>query len=124
MGKYRIGRINEEMRKELMNIMRNVKDPRVQNAFLSITAAEVTPDLKYAKIYYSFLYGEEKEVKAGLKAASGYIRRELARTLNLRITPELSFLRDNSIAYGAHIASVLNDLEISEPDEEGQTDNS
>lgn len=118
MGRYRRDRINEEMRKELMNIMRNVKDPRVQNAFLSVTAAEVTPDLKYAKIYYSFLYGEEKEVLQGLKAASGYIRRELARTLNLRITPELSFHRDASIAYGAHIASVLNSLEISDPDDE------
>ena len=118
MGRYRRDRINEEMRKELMNIMRNVKDPRVQDAFLSVTAAEVTPDLKYAKIYYSFLSGDEKEVQQGLKAASGYIRRELARTLNLRITPELSFHRDSSIAYGAHIASILNHLEISEPDEE------
>ena len=120
MGRYRRDRINEEMRKELMNIMRNVKDPRVQDAFLSVTAAEVSPDLKYAKI----LSGDEKEVQQGLKAASGYIRRELARTLNLRITPELSFHRDTSIAYGAHIASILNNLEISEPEEEeGPKDN-
>ena len=118
MGRYRRDRINEEMRKELMNILRGVKDPRVQDAFLSVTAAQVTPDLKYAKIYYSFLSGDEKEVLQGLKAASGYIRRELARTLNLRITPELSFHRDTSIAYGAHIASILNNLEISEPEEE------
>ena len=101
-----------------MNILRGVKDPRVQDAFLSVTAAQVTPDLKYAKIYYSFLSGDEKEVLQGLKAASGYIRRELARTLNLRITPELSFHRDTSIAYGAHIASILNNLDISEPEEE------
>ena len=123
MGRYRKSRINEEMRKELMNIMRNVKDPRVQDAFLSVTAVEVTPDLKYAKIYYSFLQGDEKEVEKGLKAASGYIRRELAGTLNLRITPELTFLRDTSITYGAHIASILNHLEISEPEEEEQAGN-
>lgn len=118
MGRYRRDRINEEMRKEMMNILRGVKDPRVQDAFLSVTAVEVTPDLKYAKIYYSFLQGDEKELAKGLKAASGYIRRELARTLNLRITPELTFLRDTSITYGAHIASILNNLEISEPEEE------
>lgn len=118
MGRYRRDRINEEMRKEMMNILRGVKDPRVQDAFLSMTAVEVTPDLKYAKIYYSFLQGDEKELAKGLKAASGYIRRELARTLNLRITPELTFLRDTSITYGAHIASILNNLEISEPEEE------
>lgn len=118
MGKYRRNRINEEMQKEMMNILRGVKDPRVQDAFMSVTAVDVTPDLKYAKIYYSFLNGDEKELKTGLKAATGYIRRELARTLNLRITPELTFLRDTSITYGAHIASILNSLEISEPDPE------
>ena len=118
MGKYRQGRINEEMQKELMNILRTVKDPRVQDAFVSVTAVNCTPDLKYAKIYYSALQGDEKELKTGLKAATGYIRRELARTLNLRITPELTFLRDTSITYGAHIASILNNLEISEPDPE------
>ena len=118
MGKYRRNRINEEMQKEMMNILRGVKDPRVQDAFMSVTAVDVTPDLKYAKIYYSFLNGDEKELKTGLKAATGYIRRELARTLNLRITPELTFLRDTSITYGAHIASILNGLEISEPDPE------
>ena len=118
MGKYRRNRINEEMQKEMMNILRGVKDPRVQDAFMSVTAVDVTPDLKYAKIYYSALQGDEKELKTGLKAASGYIRRELARTLNLRITPELTFLRDTSITYGAHIASILNNLEISDPDPE------
>lgn len=122
MGKYRRGRINEEMQKELMKILRTVKDPRVQDAFLSVTAVDVTPDLKYAKIYYSILGGDEKEVRTGLKAATGYIRRELARTLNLRITPELTFLKDDSITYGAHISSILNHLEISDPDPEDQTE--
>ncbi len=122
MPKYRRGRINDEMQKELMRILRTVKDPRVQNAFLSVTAVDCTADLKYAKIYYSALQGDEKEIRLGLKAATGYIRRELAHSLNLRITPELTFLRDSSIAYGAHISSILEKLDISpeEPDAPGQ----
>ena len=118
MAKYRQNRINDEMQKELMSILRRVKDPRVQDAFISVTAVDCTADLKYAKIYYSALRGEPKEVATGLKTASGFIRRELAHSLNLRITPELTFLQDSSITYGAHIASILNNLEISEPDEE------
>ena len=118
MAKYRQNRINDEMQKELMNILRHVKDPRVQDAFISVTAVDCTADLKYAKIYYSALRGDAKEIAKGLKAASGFIRRELAHSLNLRITPELTFLQDTSITYGAHIASILNNLEISEPEEE------
>ena len=114
MAKYRQGRINDEMQKELMAILRRVKDPRICDAFISITAADVTADLKYAKIYYSALRGDAKEIAKGLKAASGFIRRELARSLNLRMTPELTFYPDTSIAYGAHISSILNNLEISE----------
>ena len=118
MAKYRQDRINDQMQKELMSILRRVKDPRVQDAFLSVTAVDCTSDLKYAKIYYSALRGDAKEIAKGLKAATGFIRRELAHSLNLRITPELSFLQDSSITYGAHIASILNNLEISEPDED------
>ncbi len=117
MAKYRRGRINEEIQKEMTVILRKVKDPRVSDAFISVTAADCTADLKYAKIYYSALSGDAKEVAKGLKAATGFIRRELASSLNLRITPELTFLPDTSIAYGAHIASILNNLEISEEDE-------
>ncbi|MBQ9132363.1 MAG: 30S ribosome-binding factor RbfA [Clostridia bacterium] len=124
MAKYRQGRINEEMQKEMTSILRKVKDPRVSDAFISITAADCTADLKYAKIYYSALRGDQKEIAAGLKAATGFIRRELAHSLNLRITPELTFLPDTSIAYGAHIASILSGLEISEeePEEYEETD--
>lgn len=117
MAKYRRGRINEEIQKEMTMILRKVKDPRVSDAFISVTAADCTADLKYAKIYYSALRGEPKEVAQGLKAATGFIRRELAGSLNLRMTPELTFLPDTSIAYGAHIASILNNLEISDEDE-------
>ena len=118
MAKYRQSRINEEMQKELMSILRRVKDPRISEAFISITAADCTADLKYAKVYYSALRGDQKEIAKGLRAASGFIRRELAHSLNLRMTPELTFLPDTSIAYGAHISSILNNLEISEEDPE------
>lgn len=118
MAKYRRGRINEEMQKEMTSILRKVKDPRISDAFISITAADCTADLKYAKIYYSALRGDAKEIAKGLKAATGFIRRELARSLNLRITPELTFLPDTSIAYGAHIASILETLDIREEEED------
>ena len=118
MAKYRRSRINEEIQKEMTVILRKVKDPRVSDAFISVTAADCTPDLKYAKIYYSALSGDAKEIAKGLKAAAGFIRRELAHSLNLRITPELTFIKDTSITYGAHIASILNNLEISEDDGE------
>lgn len=125
MAKYRRDRINDEMRREMMDILRKVKDPRVQDAFVSVTAVDCTADLKYAKIYYSALRGDEKELAKGLKAATGFIRRELAAGLNLRITPELTFVRDSSITYGAHISSILNTLDISdeeEPSGDGQSD--
>lgn len=120
MAKYRQGRINEEIQKEMTSILRKVKDPRISEAFISVTAADCTADLKYAKIYYSALTGDPKEIAKGLKAATGFIRRELARSLNLRITPELTFYNDSSISYGAHIASILEGLEISpeEPEDE------
>lgn len=120
MAKYRQGRINEEIQKEMASILRRVKDPRVGEAFISVTAADCTPDLKYAKIYYSALTGDPKEISKGLKAASGFIRRELARSLNLRMTPELTFINDSSISYGAHISSILERLEISpeEPEDD------
>lgn len=122
MAKYRRDRINDEMRREMTQILRRVKDPRVQDAFVSVTAVDCTADLKYAKIYYSALHGDEKELAKGLKAASGFMRRELAAGLNLRITPELAFVRDDSITYGAHIASILNKLDIPQEEADGQED--
>ena len=123
MAKYRKSRINEEIQREMTSILRRVKDPRVSESFISITAADCTADLKYAKIYYSALTGDAKEIAKGLRAATGFIRRELARSLNLRITPELTFLPDSSISYGAHLASILEGLEISpEEDEEDEVE--
>ena len=107
MAKYRRGRINDEMCKELASAIRLVKDPRVADAFVSITGAEVTPDLKYAKIFFSVLNGDPKEIAKGLRSSTGFLRREIARRMNLRITPELNFVYDESITYGAHISKLL-----------------
>ncbi len=107
MAKYRQSRINEEMYKEAASILRTVKDPRVSGAFVSVTGADVTPDLKYAKIYYSVMQGDKKAVAQGLKSSTPYIRGQLAKALNLRITPELTFVEDTSIAYGAKIEKII-----------------
>ena len=112
MANYRRGRINDEMQKELMVILRSVKDPRVSDAFVSVTAVDVTPDLKYAKVYYSCLSGNKKDVAKGLRQASGYMRTQLARTLNLRMTPELTFIEDASVEHGARIAKILEGIEF------------
>lgn len=129
MANYRKGRINDEMQKTLAEVLRSVKDPRVSGAFISITGAEVTADLKYAKIYYSVLRGEKKAVKEGLASSAGYIRGQVARRMDLRQTPELVFIEDTSIAYGAHIAQLLNTIAVSDPapeegnGEDGQEEN-
>lgn len=115
MPKYRRNRINESVTEEVSAILREVKDPRVAGAMLTITGSDVTADLKFAKIFYS-VYGEfteeeEKELKKGLRSVSSFIRSQLAQRLNLRITPELSFVRDNGVKHGADIAAILKTLE-------------
>ena len=122
MAKYRLGRINDEMQKELSTILRNVKDPRVSSAFISITAVETTPDLKFAKVFYSVLSGDKKEIAKGLRSSAGYIRRQLAQGLNLRMTPELTFSEDHSIEHGAHISKLLEGIEFSDELEETEDD--
>lgn len=107
----RIGRISEEVRRELDRILReDVRDPRVTGTW-SITRADVTRDLRFAKVRVSIL---EEELRApmlsALKSASGYIRRELGHAMNLRYTPELIFEADDNIAYGVHISSLLADV--------------
>lgn len=124
MAKHRRGRINDEVLKEMAGILREVKDPRVRDAFVSVTGADVTPDLKYAKIYYSHLQGDAKDVAKGLKSSAGFIRRMLAERLNLRMTPEITFVVDESIAHGAHIASLLNGLTYSDDDSENGVEES
>ena len=113
MANYRRGRINDETQKALSVIIREVKDPRVADRFVSITGAEVTADLKFAKIYYSVLGADveaQKDIAKGLKSSAGFIRRRLAQELDLRQTPELTFYPDHSIANGAHISSLLHSI--------------
>jgi len=115
MASNRIGRINEEVQRELAALIPTVKDPRV-TGMISVTAAEVTQDLKSAKVYISVLDKENSDqVLKGLKSASGYLRRELGRALKLRNTPELTFFRDDSMAKGAHILEMLRDPEVVKP---------
>ena len=117
MPSNRIGRINEEIQRELSALIRTVKDPRVGSAgVVSVTAVETTSDLKYAKIYVSVLdKSAAAQALKGLKSASGYLRRELGRALNLRNTPELAFVRDDSIDKGAHILDMLRNPEVVKP---------
>ena len=118
MASNRIGRINEEIQKELSSLIRNLKDPRVQNTMISITHVETTPDLRYAKVYVSFLQEEKAEdAMKGLKSAGGYLRRELGNALKLRYTPELVWALDDSITYGAKMLRLINSLDV--PADEG-----
>ena len=111
MASNRIGRINEEIQKELANQIRTLKDPRVSGTgMVSITRVDTTGDLRYSRIYISVLNkDQEKDVMKGLKSASGFLRRELGAALRLRYTPELQFIADDSIQYGAHILGLIND---------------
>ena len=119
MASNRIGRINEEIQKELANLIRNLKDPRVQDTMISITHVETTPDLRYAKVYVSFLQEERaSDALKGLKSAGGYLRRELGRALQLRYTPELTWALDDSITYGAKMLGLINSLGVKHDDEE------
>ena len=113
MSSNRIGRINEEIQRELSDQLRRLKDPRVSaTGMVSITRVDTTGDLRYARIYISTLgKTRETEVLKGLKSAAGFLRRELGRALQLRYTPELQFIADDSIAHGAHILEVLRKVE-------------
>ena len=116
MPSNRIGRINEEIQRELADQLRHLKDPRVSSGMVSVTRVDTTGDLRYARVYVSVLdKNQEKDVLKGLKSASGFLRRELGRALQLRYTPELQFIADDSIQYGAHILEVLRDPEKVKP---------
>ena len=114
-------RINGEVRRVLSSIIQNeIKDPRI-HPMTSVVEVEVAPDLKSAKAYISVLGDEEaqKNTLAGLKSAEGYIRRELARTVNLRNTPEIRFIMDQSIEYGVHMSKLIDDVNQTSVEEEG-----
>ena len=115
-------RINMEVQRELSEIIRaGIKDPRI-HPMTSVVAVEVTPDLKYCKAYISVLGNEDaaKSTIEGLKSAEGYVRRELARRINLRNTPELRFILDQSIEYGVTMSKLIDEVtkDLHETDEE------
>ncbi|MDE7242704.1 MAG: 30S ribosome-binding factor RbfA [Oscillospiraceae bacterium] len=116
MASNRIGRINEEIQRELSALLRTLKDPRLQNGLVSITHVDTTNDLRYCKVYVSALdKSHENDVMKGLKSAAGYLRRELGGAVKLRCTPELQFVADDSIAQGAHILEMLRDPNVVKP---------
>ena len=115
MSQNRIGRINEEIQRELSALIRTLKDPRVQNAMISITSVDTTGDLRYAKVFVSVLEKEKaRDVLKGLKSAGGYLRREIGAKLQLRYTPELQFEEDDSIERGTKMFALLRSLEAGE----------
>ena len=120
MGAYRQSRINEEIMHTLSEILMDVKDYRLRDVVVSITGVVAAPDLSTARVYYSYVGSrDKKEVKQGLVSAHGYIRSRLAREINLRQTPELLFIYDESIEHGAHIAKLL-DMVKSDLVDEGE----
>lgn len=116
-----------EVQRELADIIRTgIKDPRI-HPMTTVVSAEVTPDLKYCKVYVSVL-GDEEAAKAtiqGLKSAVGYVRRELARRVNLRNTPEISFVLDQSIEYGVHMSHLIDEVtkDLKDPETEDGEEN-
>ena len=119
MASKRINGINQEIQKVLSDALRTVKDPRVQNTLISITRVETTPDLRFAKVYVSFLEENKAEdALKGLKSAAGYLRRELSRQLQLRHTPEIQWALDDSITYGAKMLALINSLGVKHDDDE------
>lgn len=120
MTKHRSGRINEEIRRELSNIIRTtIKDPRL-SAMVSVTQVEVTKDLRYAKVYVS-IFGSEEEKNntlTALKNSAGFMRKEIGHTINLRYTPELLIEIDNSIEHGMHIDEIFRSIQVKRNDNE------
>jgi ribosome-binding factor A len=107
---HRMDRIAEDMKRELSDILRQLKDPRV-TGIVSVVRVEVSADLSRAKVYVSSIGGENPEVAKGLFSASGYIRTELSNRLHIRKTPELKFIPDDSIQTSARIAKILSEIE-------------
>ncbi|MBR3106203.1 MAG: 30S ribosome-binding factor RbfA [Clostridia bacterium] len=120
MSSFRIDRISEEVRHAIDAIIRDMNDPRISGTY-AVTRADVTRDLRWAKVYVSVLEDDKAdEMIKALKKAAGYIRHELGLRVDLRYTPELLFERDRNIAYGAHIAQVLKDVIPQEDNSHGE----
>ncbi|MBC8536642.1 30S ribosome-binding factor RbfA [Feifania hominis] len=121
MAKYRSGRIDEEVKRELAAVIRELKDPRIP-LMTSVVKVHVTPDLKFAKAYVSIMGDDEavREAVKGLQSAAGFVRREIGARLALRYTPQFTFVADDSIAHGAHIAKLLREIDTDGGDQSGE----
>ncbi len=123
MASNKLARTNDDIQFVISELLREVKDPRVQQGMISVTRVETTGDLRYSRIWLSVLgMRDEKEFRRGLRSASGFLRRELGNSMKLRYTPELIFEIDHSIEYGAHINEVINSLEIAHDGDEENED--
>ena len=116
MAGYRIDRVSEDIKREIIAVIRELKDPRVMDKMLTVVRVEVSSDASYAKAYISALEGLDtaKEAVKGLKSATGYIRREVGKRLHLRKTPELLCIADDSIEHGMNIVKIMDDLRTEE----------
>jgi ribosome-binding factor A len=119
MASNKLARTNDDIQFALSSLLREIKDPRVQQGMISVTRVETTGDLRYAKVWLSVMgMKDEKEFRRGLKSASGWLRKELGSRVKLRYTPELVFEIDHSIEYGAHINEVISSLDIKHDEDE------
>ena len=119
MPSNQVARTNDDIQLVMSKLLREIKDPRVNQGMISVTRVETTGDLRYSKIWLSVMgLQNEKEFKKGLKSAAGWLRRELGSSLKLRNTPELTFELDHSIEYGAHINELISNLDIKHDEDE------
>lgn len=116
MAGYRINRVSEDIKRELVAVIRELKDPRVKDKLITVVRVEISSDASFAKAYISALEGIDtaKEAVKGLKSATGYIRREIGQRLHLRKTPELTFIADDSIEHGMNIVKIMDELRTEE----------
>ncbi len=120
MAGYRVGRVSEDIKREIVAIIRELKDPRVRDKFLTVVRVDVSSDLSYAKVYVSSMSGIEdaKEAVKGLTSATGLIRREVGSKLRLRKTPELKFIADDSVQHGMEIFKKIESTVTDSADED------
>lgn len=120
MASYKHERLTQDIKRVLSMLVRDLKDPRIQNKMISFIRVELSGDLSYAKVYVSAMEGMEvaQEAVKGLKSASGFLKRELSNALHLRRCPELNFIADDSIEYSAHLNEIFSEMHQEEESKE------
>lgn len=119
MAGYRVGRVSEDIKREIVAVIRELKDPRVRDKILTVVRVDVSSDLSFAKVYVSSMSGidDAKEAVKGLTSATGLIRREIGSKLHLRKTPELKFIADDSVEHGMEIFKKIESTVITDADD-------